>query len=161
MDMPEYRPGASLSMEVEFWKSAIDQGEGGTLGGPTGFTLGGATGATLGSTSRAADFRARYRDVRRYLAYAGRAATNEAIDGTVHYRERLPTDSDVGHIVVAVRPSRDLQAEDTKAIWVLLDGGDDRTRYVRDLARIDFDATVLGTVDEYPNRSAIEDDLSS
>lgn len=161
VDMPETTPGADLTLSLNFWNPQASPitASGGTLGTATGFTLGTATGATVGSGRYPVGFRDRYLDVRRYSDVVGRVSTQTVLDGSVRYRPRLPSDAPVDHVAVAVRPSRTLQREETPGLWVLLTDADDTTRFVRDQATIDFDATVLDTLDRYPTRDQLENAL--
>lgn len=164
IDMPEIQPGASIDLKLDFWEGGKGTANptGGTLGGATGFTLGGATGTTLGGATTTATFRDRYLDVRRYSRVAGRVSTQTTLTGAVRYRPRIPSSAPVNHVAVALRPSQALQTEETPGLWVVLDGRvDDTTRFINDFASITFSATVLDTLDNYPTRSDLENDLKT
>jgi hypothetical protein len=158
IDMPEVRPGASISAELEFWDDpALDEvtTAGGTYGG---LSHGGGTYGGSQSQPPIRGHRARYRAVREYFSVAGRAATNRTITGRVRVSERLPADAPVPSIIVRLRPSASLRAELTPSVWVLLSSHQDQTRYTADLARIDADLTVLAAGDEYATRQALKND---
>jgi len=161
IDMPETTPGADLTLSLNFWnrRASRVRATGGTLGTATGFTVGGAQAATLGSGASGVGHRDRYLDVRRYAQVAGRVSTQTVLDGAVRYRPRLPADAPVDRVAIALRPSVALQDEATPGLWVLLNGVDDSTRYIQDQAVIDFDATVLDTLDRYPTRDQLENAL--
>jgi len=164
-DMPELYPGASMTLELEYWDDrntdAVDE-PGMTFGGASGGTFGGDDGGTYGgATGHLRGHRIRYRETREYCRYAGRAATNQTIDGTVKYRERLPDDATVPSIVVALKPSGYLSARQTPGLWVLLDSYDDPTDNIPDIARIEAEVTFLATTHQYPTKTALEAELGT
>lgn len=163
-EMPEYQPGATLSLTLKFWTNTdddatVDAGTGGTLGTATGFTLGGAAGASLGSPTSDGSHLSRYEAVREYTRYGGRYALLETIDGTQRISEHTPDNATVDSIVVKLEPGPDLTATD--GLWVVLDGVSDDTRFAVDMAAISIDMTVLARGDQYASRSALLSDIGT
>lgn len=160
-DMPEYKPGATFDVALEFWEipNYSPHDAGGTLGAATGFTLGGATGATAGSGNMANDHIYRYKQVREYTRYAGRYAKNSALSGDVHVLERTPSSATVDSILVPITPGPAL--EHTPGIWVAIDDADDQTRFIEDMARLSLSVTFLAKRSEYDTRTDLKNALGS
>lgn len=164
VDMPEYRPGKSGSIECVFAENVddpVENGEdtGGTLGAETGFTLGAATGMSLGFNLDPQGHLDRYQAVREYTRWAGRYASMTMIDGTVRVTEHTPSTATVDSIIVALEPGGDLLSTD--GMWVILDDVDDRTENAADLARLELQFTFLARRDEYATRTDLKNALGS
>jgi hypothetical protein len=84
---------------------------------------------------------------------------NQSLNGKPHYVERVPTDATVDSLVVAVEPGPGLEA--TRGFWGVVQGGDDQTRYVRDMAVLQLEFTVLAERHEYLTKNDIQNDLGS
>jgi len=159
-DMPEYNPGASLDLRMEFWPDTVtDPNGGGTFGGSSGMTYGGSYGGVYGNSDIIRDYIERYKAVRSYAEYAGRAATNKMLDGTVRYVEHLPSNSPISSIVIPIEPGLSLQEDATDGLWVVLMGHEDQTEIIQNMAAIEFKATVLAKLSDYDSRSAIQTQL--
>jgi len=167
-DMPEYRPGTQLDLELVFWGSemVLLGDTGGTAGSPkseTGFTLGdpygSETGATAGSPRKDEEHIDRYESVREYTFFAGRYSKNTALDGTVNIMERTPSDAPIDSIIVALEPGA--AYPHTPGMWLAIDDVDDQTRFINDTARIMVSATVLARASEYDTRADLKNALGS
>lgn len=160
-DMPEYQRGGDLTLTFLFWDDAGMTGQAGLLFGDPdhGGTFGGDHGGTFGVDDDQGTHMDRYREARQFLDYAGSATVKQAMNGKPHYVERLPADAPVDSLVVAVEPGPGLEA--TNGFWGVVMGGDDSTRFVRDMAALQIDFKVLAERDDYLTRSDIEADLGS
>lgn len=161
-NMPEYTPGKSIPLELHFWaqSSSILHEVGGTAGGEHGFQAGGPHGTTAGPIgAQGTDHRDRYRQVREYTRYAGNYSRDDALDGTPLITERLPDDATVDSIIVPLRPGPALL--DTPGLWVVIDDVEDESRFLRDMAKIQIEVTVLGQLSDYDSRQDLKDKLGS
>lgn len=157
-DMPEYTRGEDLTLTFLFWDDAgMTHQAGFTLGDTDGATLGDQWGGVLGADDDFATHIDRYEAARQYLDYAGSASVNQAITGQPHYTERLPSGAAVSSIVVKLVPGPGL--ESTNGIWGIVMGGDDSTRFPRDMASLRMRFTVLAEASEYDTRSDIQSAL--
>ena len=125
-DMPEYVRGKRLTLTFAFWDES----------------------------GIATDHVTRYEQARQYLDYAGAISVNQSINGVPHYRERLPGSAAVDSLVIKVTSGSSETA--TPDLWVAITGGDDPSAYVDDIARVEYQTTVLAEGSEFADRDAIE-----
>lgn len=131
-DMPEYSPGSTLTVPLTFWSDS----------------------------SLTDSLQTRYEAARDYLDYGGRVTVTQAINGTPHFRERIPSDADVDSIVVDLVPQTSADWNYTPGFWAVITGGDDVSQYVDDFARLDVQMTVIAKADDYADRTALKNDLA-
>lgn len=105
--------------------------------------------------SRHADHVERYRDCRAYTEYAGWGQVRPSMNGTPHVVEHVPDGAAVDSVIVDVVPNTPADWPRTDGLWVFLQAVDDPTRYGADKAAIEVDVSVLGTADEWADRTAL------
>jgi len=155
----DYTRGDEISITFRFWDEPARLGAtGGTFGGPAGMTFGGDAGRTFGAGSLPSHI-ARYLEARKYLDYAGNATTQMSINGVPHFAERLPDKAPVDTITAPFEPGDGHRVTD--GVWGIIMGGSDQTRFPLDVCILDMNIVVLGTTDEFRNRTELEDELGA
>ena len=99
----------------------------------------------------------RYRQLREYGDFAGSMTVNRSSNGVPHYTERVPTSAAVDTLVLDFVPGADVTA--TNGFWGIVRSMDDPTRYPNDTCRLDLTVVMLAELDEYADRTTLEDAL--
>lgn len=131
-DMPEYTRGTKFGMTFKFWDDP----------------------------SLADDHLTRYRAARDYLDYAGQVTTQQAMNGTVHVQESIPSGADVPSIILALEPATPRDWPYTDGIWAAIVGGQDPTERAADVATVEYEVTVLAEAADYASRTDLKNALA-
>jgi hypothetical protein len=135
--------GATLTVDGSLNAGRVEIGDG-TLNNNGTVTVTGITGGM---------------DLLTYQPRAGGFTTQETLNSTVRFRERLPSSGDVTSLLVAVEPDNDLQSEDIPGIWGLIESVRDARRPALNAEQITVDIRVLAPLREYADHSAVRQAL--
>lgn len=91
--------------------------------------------------------------------YAGSYAEQTTLNGTVKFRNQIPSNADVNSLVVGVEPSANIQDNDVDGFWGIVDRGSDTRNTALSDGQYQLQLTVLAELAEYNDHTAIENDL--
>lgn len=94
-----------------------------------------------------------------YADHAGAFASQTTLNNTQLYREQIPTNADIGSIVLGIEPSTTLQNDDIEGIWGIVTGGSDMRNQALSNDQFQIELRVLAEYSEYADHTAISNDL--
>lgn len=130
---PSYTRGEQMDLDFAFWYDEAFDGQ-----DPSGHIR-------------------RYEALREYGDFAGSMTVNQSANGVPHYSERIPLDADIDTLVLDFIPGTAVDA--TEGFWGIVERMDDETRYPNDTCRLVLSVIHLAELNEYADRTALENDL--
>lgn len=136
--LPSPERGATTTLQCVFWPDLVDYS---TLSEP----------ALTGQQTR-------FDAATQYLEYVGSVSTLQATDGSVFFRESVPSASPVATFFVEVVPP---SSAATDPFYAVVTGGSTVAESTADRRRLDLTLTYLGDVADYASRSDARDALEA
>lgn len=96
---------------------------------------------------------------RQYGDFAGSFVTNRMLDGTVKYRDQIPTSADVDSLVLGIEPSQELKNAGLIGVWGIVNSVSDERNVALSNKFYGLEMTVLAEFDEYSDHADMETNL--
>jgi len=100
-----------------------------------------------------------FQNTLQYNVYAGEYTTTKTLNGQLRYREFIPDNSDIGTLVVGLTPNTELQNEDIRGVWGLIEGITDNRTSALTNDSIEIQIRVLAQYGTYTSISDVQTEL--
>jgi len=98
-------------------------------------------------------------DLFQYDRHAGNYALENTLKNNYYYKERIPTNANIGSLVVGIEPDNSLQSDKIGGVWGLVDNVIDERNPILATPQIGLEVTILAEYSEYNSVSDVQTDL--